>query len=120
MTGELISSILVLVGAIFCALSAFGLVRLPDVYLRSHAATKSATLGVLCVLGGGFVYFWVVDGTVSFKLLLAIVFVFITSPVAGHLNGRSAYRSGIPLWEGSVQDDLKHPVEEGKEIPVEK
>ncbi|MNC73218.1 Na(+)/H(+) antiporter subunit G [compost metagenome] len=72
---------------------------------------------MLCVLGGGFLYFWFTDGTVSFKLLLAIVFVFITSPVAGHLNGRSAYRSGIPLWEGSVQDDLKPLVEEGQEIP---
>lgn len=107
MTAELISTILVLIGAVFCALSAFGLLRLPDVYLRSHAATKSATLGVLCVLSGGFLYFWFTEGTVSFKLLLAILFVFITSPVAGHLNGRAAYRSGVPLWEGSVQDDLK-------------
>ncbi|WP_342439613.1 monovalent cation/H(+) antiporter subunit G [Paenibacillus sp. FSL L8-0436] len=119
MTGELFSSILVLLGAVFCALSAFGLVRLPDVYLRSHAATKSATLGVLCVLSGAFVYFLFHDGTVSYKLLLAIVFVFITSPVAGHLNGRSAYRSGVPLWEGSIQDDLKPSMEEDQALSVE-
>ncbi|MEK5236541.1 monovalent cation/H(+) antiporter subunit G [Paenibacillus sp. FSL L8-0470] len=119
MTGELFSSILVLLGAVFCGLSAFGLVRLPDVYLRSHAATKSATLGVLCVLSGAFVYFLFHDGTVSYKLLLAIVFVFITSPVAGHLNGRSAYRSGVPLWEGSIQDDLKPSMEEDQVQSVE-
>lgn len=119
MTGELFSSILVLLGAVFCGLSAFGLVRLPDVYLRSHAATKSATLGVLCVLSGAFVYFLFHDGTVSYKLLLAIVFVFITSPVAGHLNGRSAYRSGVPLWEGSIQDDLKPSLEEDQARSVE-
>ncbi|WP_083705547.1 monovalent cation/H(+) antiporter subunit G [Paenibacillus sp. FSL H8-0259] len=115
MTGELISSILVVMGAVFCGLSAFGLVRLPDVYLRSHAATKSATFGVLCLLTGGFLYFWFKDGTVNVKLLLAIVFVFITSPVAGHLNGRAAYRSGVPLWKGSVQDDLKVLREESQE-----
>ncbi|WP_438493694.1 monovalent cation/H(+) antiporter subunit G [Paenibacillus sp. IHBB 3054] len=119
MTGELFSSILVLLGAVFCGLSAFGLVRLPDVYLRSHAATKSATLGVLCVLSGAFVYFLFHDGMVSYKLLLAIVFVFITSPVAGHLNGRSAYRSGVPLWEGSIQDDLKPSMEEDQALSVE-
>lgn len=118
MTGELFSSMLVVLGAVFCALSAFGLLRLPDVYLRSHAATKSATLGVLCVLSGAFLYFLFSDGTVSFKLLLAIVFVFITSPVAGHLNGRSAYRSGVPLWGGSVQDDLKAGAEEHQELPA--
>jgi len=97
---------IVLFGAIFCALSAFGLVRLPDVYLRSHAATKSATLGVLCVLLGVFLYFWLVLDHISIKLLLGIVFVFITSPVAGHLNGRAAYRSGVALWRNSVRDDL--------------
>ncbi|CAM4374772.1 monovalent cation/H(+) antiporter subunit G [Paenibacillus typhae] len=115
MTGELFSSILVVVGAVFCAISAFGLVRLPDVYLRSHAATKSATFGVLCLLGGGFLYFWFKDGSVSVKLLLAILFVFITSPVAGHLNGRAAYRSGVPLWKDSVQNDLLPLTEESRE-----
>ncbi|MNC22758.1 Na(+)/H(+) antiporter subunit G [compost metagenome] len=112
--GELLIAILVLLGALFCGLGAFGLVRLPDVYLRSHAATKSATLGVLCVLTGAFLFFFFYIDTLSIKLLLAIVFVFITSPVAGHLNGRAAYRSGVPLWKGSVQDDLKPVLENGK------
>ncbi len=107
MIGELLIAILVLLGALLCGLGAFGLVRLPDVYLRSHAATKSATLGVLCVLAGAFLFFFFYIEVVSIKLLLGIVFVFITSPVAGHLNGRAAYRSGVPLWKGSVQDDLK-------------
>ena len=103
---EYIAVGVVLFGALFCALGAFGLVRLPDVYLRSHAATKSATLGVLCVLLGVFLYFWLVLDHVSIKLLLGIAFVFITSPVAGHLNGRAAYRSGVKLWKNSVRDDL--------------
>ncbi len=114
MIGELLIVILVLLGALFCGLGAFGLVRLPDVYLRSHAATKSATLGVLCVLTGAFLFFYFYIDIVSIKLLLAIVFVFITSPVAGHLNGRSAYRSGVPLWKGSVQDDLKPVLEKNE------
>lgn len=108
---EWIAIVLALAGAVFCAISAFGLIRLPDVYLRSHAATKSAALGVLFVLVGAFVYFWVVDGDVNIKLLLAIVFVFLTSPVAGHLNGRAAYRSGVKLWKGSVRDDFKGVLE---------
>ncbi|MCQ4088586.1 monovalent cation/H(+) antiporter subunit G [Saccharibacillus sp. JS10] len=110
---EWIAVVLALAGAIFCAISAFGLIRLPDVYLRSHAATKSAALGVLFVLIGAFIYFWVVDGIVNAKLLLAIVFVFLTSPVAGHLNGRAAYRSGVKLWKGSVRDDFKKVLEDG-------
>lgn len=105
--GELLIGLLVLFGALVSVLSAFGLVRLPDVYLRSHAATKSATLGVLAVLTGAFLYFTIYLGHASAKLLLGIVFVFLTGPVAGHLNGRAAYRTGVSLWKGSVQDDLK-------------
>lgn len=103
--GEILIGLLVLSGALISALSAFGLIRLPDVYLRSHAATKSATLGVLFILVGAFLYFALFLEHVSAKLLLGIVFVFITAPVAGHLNGRAAYRSGVPMWERSVQDD---------------
>ncbi|OWR30498.1 Na+/H+ antiporter subunit G [Saccharibacillus sp. O23] len=110
---EWIAIALALAGAIVCAISAFGLIRLPDVYLRSHAATKSAALGVLFVLVGAFLFFWVVDGEINAKLLLAILFVFITSPVAGHLNGRAAYRSGVKLWKGSVRDDFKPVLESG-------
>ena len=36
----------------FTLLAAVGLIRLPDVYMRSHAAGKAATLGVCCVLLG--------------------------------------------------------------------
>lgn len=113
--GELLIGLLVLFGSFISALSAFGLVRLPDVYLRSHAATKSATLGVLLILAGAFLYFMLYVEHVSAKLLLGIVFVFITAPVAGHLNGRAAYRSGVALWKGSVQDDLKDKWEKERE-----
>jgi len=104
---ENLLGLFILTGAVICAISAFGIIRLPDVYLRSHAATKSATLGVLIILTGAFLFFMIYMDHVSAKLLLGIGFVFLTSPVAGHLNGRAAHRSGVPLWKGSVQDELK-------------
>jgi multicomponent Na+:H+ antiporter subunit G len=104
---KLIVAILILLGAILSLLSSFGLLRLPDVYTRSHAATKSATLGVISILSGAFIYFWAIEGHISPRLLLGIVFVFITAPVAGHLICRAAYRIKVPLWEKSAQDELK-------------
>ncbi|OWR30114.1 Na+/H+ antiporter subunit G [Saccharibacillus sp. O23] len=106
LTVEWLSVLLILLGALLSVFSAFGIIRLPDVYLRSHAATKSSTLGVLCVLTGVFLYFASVMQTASMNILLGIVFFFITAPVAGHLNGRAAHRTGVPLWTGSVQDEL--------------
>ena len=99
--------ILILVGSIVSVISAFGMIRLPDVYTRSHAATKSATLSVLLCLFGVFVLFWVKDGFISVRLILGILFVFITAPVSGHLISRAAYRSKVPLAEGSGEDELK-------------
>lgn len=104
---ELMAALLILLGAIMSVISAFGMIRLPDVYTRSHAATKSSTLSVLLCLSGAFIYFWIDDGYVSIRLMLGIIFVFITAPVSGHLVCRAAYRSRVPLAEGSGDDALK-------------
>ena len=104
---EWVAVILILLGSIISVISAFGLIRLPDVYTRSHAATKSSTLSVLACLLGAFIYFWSTDGFVSVRLILGIIFVFLTAPVAGHLVCRAAYRSRVPLAEGSGEDALK-------------
>ncbi|UQZ36503.1 Na+/H+ antiporter subunit G [Paenibacillus sp. PK3_47] len=108
---EFLVVLLILTGALLSAASSFGLIRLPDVYLRSHAAAKSATLGVLCVLSGAFLYFAFFLDFISAKLLLGIVFVFMTSPLAAHLTSRAAYRTGVPLWNRRIQDDLKEVLE---------
>ena len=98
---------LILIGAFLSLVAAFGVLRLPDVYTRNHAASKAATLGVLAVLLGTFLYFYFEEGQVNSRVILGIVFIFVTSPVAGHLISRAAYNSGVKLWDKSVQDDLK-------------
>lgn len=103
---EIIVVFLILVGTLLSLLSSLGFVRLPDVYTRLHAATKSATLGLLCILFAAFLYFWYAEGHVSIRLILGIVFIFITAPVSGHMIARSAYRSGVSLADISVKDDL--------------
>lgn len=108
---EVVASVLVLAGTILSLLSVVGLIRLPDVYTRSHAATKSAALGVLLTLFGAFLYFWIADGYVSIRLLLGIFFVFLTAPVAAHFICRSAYRSGVALADNTVKDELKKVLE---------
>ncbi|MDQ0229780.1 monovalent cation/H(+) antiporter subunit G [Metabacillus malikii] len=104
---KIIIGYLVLQGAILSLIAAIGVVRLPDTYTRNHAASKSATLGVISILLGLFLNYLLLDHHVSAKVLLGIIFVFVTSPVAGHLISRAAYNSGVPLWKNSVQDDLK-------------
>ncbi|MCR8645400.1 Na+/H+ antiporter subunit G [Paenibacillus sp. N1-5-1-14] len=119
--GEIVGAVLILIGAIFGLISAIGIVRLPDVYTRSHAASKSSTLGVLCVLVGTLLYFLISEGFFSIRLILGIFFVFLTAPVAAHVISRAAYRHKVPLTEQSVQDELKdYYIENGVVEPEDK
>ena len=101
-------------GLLFIVVSAIGVVRLPDTYSRAHAASKSATLGVMCILLGVFFHFWLIKDHFNPTILLGILFLFITGPVGGHIMSRSSYIAGVKPWSGTVRDDLKPEIERMK------
>jgi multicomponent Na+:H+ antiporter subunit G len=96
--------LVVALGAFLMLLAGVGILRLPDVFARLHSGTKSASLGLALILMGAAAL--LSDPVTTFKLLLALAFQFMTAPVAAHILGRAAYRAGVPLWEGSVHDDM--------------
>ncbi len=113
----LINSIVIFfiaVGVLFILVTAIGLFRLPDLYTRAHAASKTATLGVMCVLIGVFLHFWLIEDHFNPRILLGIIFIFITSPVGGHILSRSSYIAGVKPWKGTKHDDLKEEIERMK------
>jgi multicomponent Na+:H+ antiporter subunit G len=91
-------------GAVLCLLAGIGLLRLPDVLTRMHAATKPQALGLLLVLiGAGLRLRSAADlGT----LVLVGIFQLLTVPVAAHMVGRAAYRTGRTDREHLVVDEL--------------
>lgn len=103
---EVLSLILLFLGAVFMLLAAIGLVRMPDVLMRMHSSTKSATLGVGLIMLGVALHFQ--DFTIGVRALAVIVFMFSTAPVAAHMIGRAAYLSGVPLWEGTLSDEMRN------------
>ncbi|WP_342528758.1 monovalent cation/H(+) antiporter subunit G [Chryseomicrobium sp. FSL W7-1435] len=110
MTEMLINSLIILfitVGVFFILVTAIGLIRLPDVYSRAHAASKSATLGVMAILIGVFLHFWLIEDNFNPRIILGIVFLFITGPVGGHMMAKAAYFSGVPLAKETVRDDME-------------
>ena len=79
-----------------------------------HAAGKSSTLGVVTLMIATFIYF-IPAGIVNAKVLLAILFLFITAPLSALMVNRSAYRNGVPLAKNSVGDELKGMYEQDEE-----
>lgn len=90
---DLLVSALLLVGVALNVTAAIGLHRLPDVFCRMHAATKPATLGLLCVLAAAALAMG--DITSVTKLLLVAALQLATNPVGAHMVGRAAWHVGV-------------------------
>ncbi|MEU0300548.1 monovalent cation/H(+) antiporter subunit G [Streptomyces sp. NPDC006175] len=97
-------AVLVFLGAAICLLGVVGMLKLPDVLSRSHAATKPQTLGLLLVLAG--VALRLRSGMDLATLGLIGFFQLMTGPVAAHLVARSAYRTGQIERGELLFDDL--------------
>lgn len=83
-----IGDVLILGGAGWSLLAGIGLLRLPDVLTRMHAATKPQVLGLLMILLG--VAFRLRDANDITTLFLVGLFQTWTVPVAAHMVARAA------------------------------
>ena len=106
---DLVTAFLVLAGGFFAFAAALGVVRMPDLFIRMHASTKAGTLGAGLILAGLAVH--ASDLGVVTRALAAFAFLLLTAPVAAHMIGRAAYRIGVPLWEGSILDEMGHSLD---------
>lgn len=97
----------IVIGSLTSIVSAIGLLRFPDVYSRAHAATKTTTVAVLITLVGIFIYYIAAESFMSIRILLTILFVFLTAPVSGHLILRASYRAKVKLADSSIKDELR-------------
>ena len=100
---DLVAGVFLLIGSIFTLTAALGLIRLPDLYTRMHAASKAGTLGS-CVMLLALAVF-TDDLSVTTRALGGVAFFLLTAPVSAHLLARAAHASGLQLWDGSVSDD---------------
>jgi multicomponent Na+:H+ antiporter subunit G len=108
---NILIAILIVVGSAFALIAALGVVRMPDFYMRMHAATKAGAFGALLLLIAAALYFGSLRAVLT--SLAVIFFFYLTTPVAAQTLAESAYRRGIKLWDKSLVDRLK----ESGEIP---
>ena len=102
---EWLTIALLLTGGAFSLLAAIGIVRLPDLFIRLHAAAKGGTMAASLLIIASAVHFWELGVTTG--ALLVVLFLFLTAPIASHLIARAAYLVGVPLWQDTIEDELK-------------
>jgi multicomponent Na+:H+ antiporter subunit G len=105
------TNVLLLTGAVLMLLAALGVLRLPDVYSRMSATSKSATLGVALALLAAAWHFGTAQ--VAGQALVTALFVYLTTPIAAHRIARAAWRSGVRPWSGTRTDELGPPPQDG-------
>ncbi|MDH3270389.1 MAG: monovalent cation/H(+) antiporter subunit G [Gemmatimonadota bacterium] len=92
-------------GLFFMLVGTFGLLRLPDVYTRLHAAGMTDTMGAGLLLLGmalqtvlgilhGDTHYW----SVLVRLVLVYLFLLATSPIATHALARAGIAGGVEPW----------------------
>jgi len=99
-----LSGIFLLAGSFFAVVGAIGVIRMPDLFTRLHAAGVTDTMGAgLILLGlmflGGF-------SLVTVKLILVLGFLWFSSPVSTYALAAATLASGQePFWS----EDLEIP-----------
>ncbi|MBW6421217.1 monovalent cation/H(+) antiporter subunit G [Rhizobium sp. XQZ8] len=101
---DLLTALLVLSGAAFALVAAIGLVRLPDLYTRMHAASKAGTVGSGLLLLAVGVHS--AELPVLARALAGFFFFVLTAPVSAHLLAMAAHKVGYRLCEQSIRDDM--------------
>lgn len=94
---HLAAGLLLLAGSFFTLAAAIGLIRLPDLFTRMHAASKAGAVGAgLLLLAAGL---YSASLPVAARALAGFLFLVLTSPVSAHLLARSSIIAGNNPYE---------------------
>lgn len=107
MTLELVSSVLVIAGAVFAIIGGIGILRLPDFFCRIHGAGITDTLGAGLILTG--LMFLSPHWIVTIKLIAILVFLWITSPTATHALANAALETGLQPHVDEAEEAASSP-----------
>lgn len=106
---EILVSIFLILGAFFILVGGIGMIRLPDLFMRLHAPTKSSTLGLGSFLIASIIYS-AFHGRFGFAELLITLLAFITAPVSANLMAQAALHLRLRSLSGEVPESLNRPL----------
>ncbi len=92
MLASVIGTAFLVGGIFFFTAGTVGLLRFPDALTRMHATTKCDTLGAGLVLVG-LTFFEGGSMYLVLKVILLIIFLWVTTPAAAHYMARAVYRT---------------------------
>jgi multicomponent Na+:H+ antiporter subunit G len=92
-----ITAACIAIGLFFLVVAAIGMVRMPDVFSRSHALALTDTLGASLVLIGLALHQGLT--LTAGKTLVVLILLLLMNPVISHATLRAALRAGLTPWK---------------------
>ncbi|MGB1234125.1 MAG: Na+/H+ antiporter subunit G [Planktomarina sp.] len=81
--GLYVTSITLIIGAVFMLIGSIGLVKLSNSMNRLHAPTKVGTVGIGALLLASMIYSFTIDAG-SLHEVLIVAFLFVTAPISAN------------------------------------
>ncbi|MDQ4077323.1 MAG: monovalent cation/H(+) antiporter subunit G [Chloroflexota bacterium] len=105
-----LADLLLIFGLVISTIAVYGLIWMPDIYLRLHAASKTAIVGLtpflLAAATTG-------EPAIIFRVILIGIFLLLTTPVAAHVIARDAYLLGEPMETPGAADESRRLKQNG-------
>jgi len=89
---DIVAWVLLGLGSFFVLVGGVGMIRMPDLYTRMHAASVTETLGTMLVLTG----LMLLSGwsLATFKIFAILLFLLFTAPVSSYALANTALMGG--------------------------
>lgn len=103
---DVVSWFFLVSGGFFCLVGGFGLIKFDSFYQRIHAAGVTDSLGAALIVGG--LLFQADHWMIAAKLILLVVFLWVTGPTSSHALVKAAYALGLKA-EIALPEEARHP-----------
>ena len=90
---DIVSAVFIGIGVFFVLTAGIGMLRMPDVFTRMHAAGMSDTMGAGMILFGLAIHEGFTGATL--RLVLIILFLWFTSPISSHALAKAALHGNV-------------------------
>ena len=112
---DIASWTLIIIGSFGLLAGGIGVLRLPDVYTRMHAASITDTLGAGAIILGLMIQ--APSILIAVKLVLMLVFFFFTSPTSSFSLAHAALSSGVePILDTDLREGPEKDAEDKEKM----
>jgi multicomponent Na+:H+ antiporter subunit G len=112
-----VADLIVVLGIAVMTLGVYGILRMPDVYTKLHAASKAVFLGAIALAVASFV---TGEPAIIFRVILISAILVITTPIASHVIAYAAVLEREPMRTPGAIDESPYKLNERTESDLER